>query len=294
MFCPQCNQAMPDGSKFCMNCGAKFNANTQPISTPVTQTPTMPTKPMEPVAPHPLSAPMNVPTVPPTAVSQPPISQAPMQQPPVSQVPMQMPTQQSMSQQFGQQSFQQPLTPSSPTIPTAYNSFQASAERNWLEKLGSKIPGLSGYQEKETRREVDKLHREHLATMLFQLKAPINSVVRELSDNRRLFEVGPIERALQKLDKIENRIRYASYGYTGFFDVVKIQEAQLDQLYHFDLALVADVDLIKAHVEQLQAKIDDAKSLKAAAQALDKALEELDHKFNQRYQAIENPAWSPY
>jgi hypothetical protein len=176
----------------------------------------------------------------------------------------------------------------------SYNSFQAGAERNWLERLASKIPGYKGYMEKETRRDVDKIHREHLAASLFQLKAPINNIVKELSENRRLFETGPIEHVLQKLDKIENRIRYASYGYTGFFDVVKIKEAQLDQLYHFDVALVDDVDLIKAKVQHLAEQFSDAKALKAAAQELEKAVDDLDNKFSQRYQAIENPGWSPY
>ena len=35
--------------------------------------------------------------------------------------------------------------------------------RNWIEKLTSKIPGYSGYVDRETRRDIDKLHREHLA-----------------------------------------------------------------------------------------------------------------------------------
>ncbi|MEW6734907.1 MAG: zinc ribbon domain-containing protein [Acidobacteriota bacterium] len=176
---------------------------------------------------------------------------------------------------------------------TPLNRFQADAEQNWLERLVGAIPGYKGYLEKEIRRDVDKLHREHLAAMLNQLKAPLNGVIRELSDNRRLFEVGPIERVLQRLDKIENRIRYASYGYSGFFDVVKIREAQLDQLYHFDVALLEYVERIKIQVQQLVAKVSDANALKATAQELSRTLDELDRKFNERFQAIENPNWIP-
>src|SRR6185436_9140975 len=126
---------------------------------------------------------------------------------------------------------------------------------------------------------------------LFQLKQPISNVVRELSDNRRLFETGPLEKCLQKLDKVENRIRYASYGYSGFFDVVKIKEAQLDQLYQFDIALVEEVDKIKANVQHMVSQSGDAKTLKSAAQALEHSIDDLDTKFSQRYQAIENPGW---
>ena len=105
-----------------------------------------------------------------------------------------------------------------------------SDQRNWLERLGEKIPGYGGYVTKERRRDVDKLHREHLADRLRAAKQPLNELMRELSSSGRLFEVGPVDRVLKKIDQIENRLRFASYGYAGFFDAVKIQEPQLDRI----------------------------------------------------------------
>jgi hypothetical protein len=252
MNCPQCNQSLPDGSKFCANCGSKIAPaqEAQPAQQSATQQP-----------------------APPQWQSSPPPD--PGKQPGQTTVPGNPP----------------PPHSSSGYVPP--NIYQATSQRNWLERLMDKIPGYKGYQDKETRRDVDKRHREHLATMLFQLKAPINSVVRELSDNRRLFETGPIERVQQKLDKVENRIRYASYGYSGFFDTVKIQEAQLDQLYQFDVALLNDVEIIRSKVDQLTSQVSDANALKAAAKELERVIDDLDNKFNQRFQAIENPAWFP-
>jgi len=80
----------------------------------------------------------------------------------------------------------------------------------------------------------------------------------------------------------------------AFFDAVKIREDQLDQLYHFDLALVDEVENLKAHVQKLMSQAGDAKALKTATQELTSAIDDLDAKFNQRYQAIENPGWSPF
>jgi hypothetical protein len=48
------------------------------------------------------------------------------------------------------------------------------------------------------------------------------------------------------------------------------------------------------HVQKLLAQLPDARALKTAAQELIAAIDDLDAKFNQRYQAIENPGWSPY
>src|SRR5689334_9348575 len=90
--------------------------------------------------------------------------------------------------------------------------------KSCLEKLACLIPGYSGYLEKEHRRDVDKSHREHLAKELEKLKTPLTNLVRELSETGRIKEIKPVERAQGKVDKIANRIRYASYGYSGFFD----------------------------------------------------------------------------
>ena len=54
----------------------------------------------------------------------------------------------------------------------------SSDTRNWLERLGDKIPGYSGYVDRERRRDIDKLHREHLADRLGSLKAPLTEVIR--------------------------------------------------------------------------------------------------------------------
>ena len=47
---------------------------------------------------------------------------------------------------------------------------EAKAQRNWLERLGEKIPGLRGFQDRELRREVDKKQREYLAKSVAELK----------------------------------------------------------------------------------------------------------------------------
>ena len=53
-----------------------------------------------------------------------------------------------------------------------------SDQRNWLERLGDKIPGYCGYVAKARRRDVDKLHREHLAERLRAAKQPLTDLMR--------------------------------------------------------------------------------------------------------------------
>jgi hypothetical protein len=163
-----------------------------------------------------------------------------------------------------------------------------SDQRNWLERLGDKIPGYSGYVAKERRRDVDKLHREHLAERLRAAKQPLTDVMRELSSSGRLFEVGPVDRVLKKLDQVENRVRFASYGYSGFFDAVKIQEPQLDLIYRFDLSLVEKVEEFERLARELATKAATADGLKQAAAEIERAADDLNRTFDERYRAIEN------
>jgi hypothetical protein len=164
----------------------------------------------------------------------------------------------------------------------------SSDARNWLERLGAKIPGYSGYVDRERRRDIDKLHREHLADRLRSLKSPLTEVIREFTSSGRLLEVGSIDSAIKKLDQLENRVRFASYGYSGFFDVVKIEQQQLDSIYRFDLALVEHVDKIAAIVQEFKGRAGTAESLKAAISDLTVALDEAGRSFDERYKVIDS------
>jgi hypothetical protein len=159
-------------------------------------------------------------------------------------------------------------------------------QRNWLERLADKIPGYSGYVDRERRRDIDKLHRTHLADRIRGLKTPLTNLIRDLTAGGRLMEVGTLDRTIKKLDALENRVRYASYGYAGFFDVVKIEQPQLEALYRFDLALVEHVDKLESKITELGAKSGAADALKAAATEVESAVDEVNRTFDGRQESI--------
>ena len=63
----------------------------------------------------------------------------------------------------------------------------SSDQRSWIERLSDKIPGYSGYVDRERRRDIDKLHREHLADRLRSLKTPLTEAMRDLTSGGRLL-----------------------------------------------------------------------------------------------------------
>lgn len=173
-------------------------------------------------------------------------------------------------------------------------NLMSDEQRDWLARLAQRIPGYGGYLERERRRDVDKLHREHLADQLRALKTPLTDALRELTNaGGRLGELGPLERLVKKLDRIENRVRFATYGYAGFFDVAKVEERQLESLYRFDLALVERTDALAAKVRELQSKAaGDSGELKAAVSDAERALDELNQTFDERHNAIDGSGGS--
>jgi hypothetical protein len=118
---------------------------------------------------------------------------------------------------------------------------EAQERRNWLERLMDKIPGFRGFQDRELRREVDKLQREHLAKELGRIKQAVRGKAQAYTDAGQIGALYLFGRMDGRLDGLSQAIRFADYGQSGFFDVVKINEPELDAIYQFDLSLVEDI-----------------------------------------------------
>jgi hypothetical protein len=150
------------------------------------------------------------------------------------------------------------------------------SEKNLLEKLADAIPGLKGYREKESRRDTDKRFREYLAGRIEGVRNRIDDAKREIVSAGRLDGLAEIDRLSQKTFKAAGMIRYASYGYSGFFDQVKIQEAELDRLYQYDLGLVADIEAMEAAVPNIATA---TREFEDKINALEKRIEERKNLF---------------
>jgi hypothetical protein len=159
----------------------------------------------------------------------------------------------------------------------------ARERRNFLERLGSKIPGFSGYLEREMRREVDKLQRDWLADQVDRARFSINGKVRDWSREGRLENLDRASSIEKALDRLANRIRHADYGSSGFFDAVKIGRGELDRIYEFDLALTDSMQYLALQVEQLPDTADE----QMLKRLLD-AVEEADRKFDERATVFED------
>ena len=143
-------------------------------------------------------------------------------------------------------------------------------DENAFQRLLEAIPGFDGYREREIRRTADKLVRDQLVAELDDVRDALKGTVAAWAQASRLSELPEIDRISQLLGKVRDNIRFADYGYTGFFDAVKIREDQLDRLYEYDLSLKAQIADCSTAITALGAAdaADAAEKLQAAEAAI--------------------------
>ncbi|MBN1589310.1 MAG: hypothetical protein JW888_07330 [Pirellulales bacterium] len=126
--------------------------------------------------------------------------------------------------------------------------------RNIIERILRHIPGFRGYLEKEYRRDSDELQRIWLADRLQRSKRAIDEAARPLVDTGQIDLLPQVDRLRGRLDKFIWQLRSAMQGYTGFFDLVRIDEAVLDRVYELDVALMEDVQTLAIAIEALPSR----------------------------------------
>ncbi len=158
-----------------------------------------------------------------------------------------------------------------------YRDEVGAKRRGIVEWMMKYVPGYRGYVEKETRREADKLLREHLAGRLRQGKEKVRDVRDKLVEESKLDRLDDVDRVDLIFENVVDRLGFASYGYAGFFDAARVDEEALDRLYEYDEALAKAVDGILAKADALAAAGDDVKKpldeLKAELRAFEDKLD---------------------
>lgn len=164
----------------------------------------------------------------------------------------------------------------------------AKKQMRLFERLLAEIPGFRGYKEKELRRESDKLIRNHLYMKLAQARSDYKIVFQKMSDRRQLDVFADMDRIVARFDRVAEKISHASYGYSGFFDVVKVQEAALDRMTDFDNQLIDQVNGIVTEVDAFKSEVSKQQfdNVKERVQNLADTLETFDETLDKRKEVI--------
>lgn len=130
---------------------------------------------------------------------------------------------------------------------------RAREQLNWLERILHKIPGFKGYYEKELRRDSDRLQRDYIVKQMRKVKTGMNKVIQAAARGKDFDLLREYDLFTKELDKSIGAIRYADQGYSGFFDLVKIREAELDNVYEQDALLMEAAESFSNEFQNLAA-----------------------------------------
>jgi hypothetical protein len=163
---------------------------------------------------------------------------------------------------------------------------KVTGDQDFVKKLGSYIPGFKGYIERQNRRAADKLLRESVADRFEDLWKRTSALQTDLISQGGIAYIDDMEKAAIQLRTFVDKIRTATYGYSGFFDAVKVNEDELAQLYAFDNSFFEVAEEIGRALDNLENTLNDETGLPAAIRNLITLARQATDTFNRRYEVL--------
>ncbi len=165
---------------------------------------------------------------------------------------------------------------------------KAKSEMRLTERIVAALPGFRGYKEKELRRESDKLIRNHIYLRLSEARRDLKAAFQKLSDSKMQEVLTDMDRFIMRFDRVAQKINHASYGYTGFFNIVKVEESKLDKMIDYDNGLIGHVEKIVAEADSFKKEVTKQKFEKTRDHLdnLEETLESLEEAFDERDEVI--------
>jgi hypothetical protein len=161
-----------------------------------------------------------------------------------------------------------------------------TGQQDIFRQLSSHIPGFSGYVERSNRRAADKLLRETVARRFDELYKRASALQTELVGAGRLTYLDETESAVVKIQTFMDKVATASYGYSGFFDALKINEEQLAKIYEYDMAFFNVADGLNNALDNVEHSLMDDDALPSAIHNLAALARDALQSYERRYEII--------
>jgi hypothetical protein len=161
---------------------------------------------------------------------------------------------------------------------------RVTGDQDPFKKLASYIPGFSGYIERQNRRAADKLLRDTVARRFEELYKRLSALQADLVSQGGIEYIDDMEKASLQIRMFTDKIRNATYGYSGLFDAVKINEDELAKIYAFDAAFFDIADQLKNAMDTVEATLGTPEGLPAVIRNLVTLARQAVTTYEQRYE----------
>jgi hypothetical protein len=156
----------------------------------------------------------------------------------------------------------------------------------FLENLAYLVPGYEGYKGKDRRREEDSRFRGLLLHRLTAIRGRMGDLLAKLSAGPHEAKTDAVEARAKTLDSLADAIRYAPYGFSGFFDAAEVCEGTLDRILEVDLLLFEDLDTVEQIVTRTESGSMSRSAVQTFLDELDEATRRFEHHLIQRDKAL--------
>ncbi|HTY74330.1 MAG TPA: hypothetical protein VMD05_02045, partial [Candidatus Nanoarchaeia archaeon] len=131
--------------------------------------------------------------------------------------------------------------------------------------------------------------RNHLYLKLSADKSDLRDISQKLTDRRYFDVMTDMDRLLAKMDRVVEKVNHAPYGYSGFFDAVKVREENLDHMIDFDNKLIDGVNALSTEIDAFKSDLASGQTsnLKTRVQNVTDKLGSLEDTFDQRNEVIQ-------
>lgn len=163
---------------------------------------------------------------------------------------------------------------------------RVTGDQDPIKKLASYIPGFGGYIERENRRAADKLLRDTVAKRFEELYKRLSALQNDVISQGGIEFIDDMEKAALHIRMFTDKIRNATYGYSGLLDAVKINEAELAKIYAFDSAFFDIADQLKSAMDTVEATLGTPEGLPAVIRNMVTLARQATTTYDQRYEVF--------
>jgi hypothetical protein len=159
----------------------------------------------------------------------------------------------------------------------------------FLERLMLEIPGFRGYKVREQRREADRIVRDYIYRVLERSRDDLMTCFEGLNESKVSELMEPMNKLIAKLDRVTEKINHASYGYSGFFDSIKINEPELNNMLAYDTQLMDLARQFAGSTASFRDSVSQGnlESARSTEKGLETSLQGLEEAFDHRRVVIE-------
>lgn len=151
------------------------------------------------------------------------------------------------------------------------------AGSRFLENLAYLVPGYQGYKDPSNRREEDS----RLRTLVLARIAAVRERLASRIGAAEALDASPtlidgFEDRCHRLEGVAEAVRYAPYGFSGFFDALDVREDSLERVLEADLLLFQDLDLLETFLTRPSLPVRPGPRRAAFLRQLDEGIDTLE------------------